>query len=161
MGIHSNYSTLFSYHFDTVLRLLDGAGKLSKEGYHDNPGFGHGSLHELFFHLLVTDCRWRTGMETGERMPVIRVTEYPDFSSIQAFYQNERKAWMSFLESLPEEDIESEARMVASNGEVGLIPRWRILTHVVLHGMQHAAEIAEILTLKGQSPGNIDFIFYD
>ena len=51
--------------------------------------------------------------------------------------------------------------MVASNGQVGMIPRWRILSHVVLHGMQHSAEIAELLTLKGQSPGDIDFIFYD
>jgi len=35
------------------------------------------------------------------------------------------------------------------------------LQHLILHGMQHHTEIAQLLTLKGQSPGDIDFIFYE
>jgi uncharacterized damage-inducible protein DinB len=37
---------------------------------------------------------------------------------------------------------------------------WRILQHVILHGMQHASEIAKRLTEFGHSPGNIDFIYF-
>jgi uncharacterized damage-inducible protein DinB len=43
---------------------------------------------------------------------------------------------------------------------VWTFPRWRVLQHLALHGMQHATEIAQLLTVKGQSPGDIDFIFY-
>jgi uncharacterized damage-inducible protein DinB len=39
--------------------------------------------------------------------------------------------------------------------------RWRILQHLVLHGMQHHTEIAHGLTVKGHSPGDIDFIFFE
>ncbi len=31
---------------------------------------------------------------------------------------------------------------------------------LVLHGMQHHAELALMLTQKGKPPGDIDFIFY-
>ena len=40
------------------------------------------------------------------------------------------------------------------------MPLWRVLQHLILHGMQHHAELAQLLTAKGQSPGNLDFIFF-
>jgi uncharacterized damage-inducible protein DinB len=49
----------------------------------------------------------------------------------------------------------------AAGGESAILPRWRIFQHLVLHGMQHHTELAQLLTAKGQSPGDIDFVFYD
>lgn len=134
MFLQTQLKTLFAYHFDVVLRLLSSAAQLKDADYHERTGYGHGSVHELLFHLLVTDLRWRTGLETGQRMPVYHPQDSPD--------------------------IQENATITSSSGEVGSIPPWRILHHLVLHGMQHAAELAEILTRKGQSPGNIDFIFF-
>lgn len=34
------------------------------------------------------------------------------------------------------------------------------LTHMVFHGMQHRSEAAVLLTNFGQSPGNIDLLYY-
>jgi uncharacterized damage-inducible protein DinB len=160
MFIQTQYKTLYAYHFDTVQRLLTGAAKLSEADYRANPGYGRGSIHDLLFHTLVTDLRWRAGLETGKRMPVLPAEEFPDVNSLQTFCENEKRAWLDYLAGLSDEDIAGDAIMTASSGETSAIPRWRILQHVVLHGMQHGAELAELLTLKGQSPGNIDFIFY-
>jgi uncharacterized damage-inducible protein DinB len=38
---------------------------------------------------------------------------------------------------------------------------WRILEHIVIHGVQHCTEISQLLTNKGHSPGDIDFLFYN
>jgi uncharacterized damage-inducible protein DinB len=158
--IHIQYKTLFAYHFDLIECLLSGAAKLSETDYLDDPGYGQGSIHKLLFHLLATDLRWRTGLQTGQRMPAVQPQDYPDLKSLQIFCDNEKHAWLDYLASLSEEDIAGDADMTRTSGKTQNIPRWRILMHVVLHGMQHGAELAELLTLKGQSPGNIDFIFY-
>jgi uncharacterized damage-inducible protein DinB len=34
------------------------------------------------------------------------------------------------------------------------------MLHVMLHGMQHFAEVAERLTRLGQSPSSIDFLYF-
>jgi uncharacterized damage-inducible protein DinB len=57
-------------------------------------------------------------------------------------------------------EIEAEMSLTDRRGRLWEIPRWRILQHVALHGMQHHAELAQLLTAAGQSPGDIDFIFY-
>jgi hypothetical protein len=62
---------------------------------------------------------------------------------------------------LPMPDTVSRKKVWASGpGRVFGSDRWQVLHHVVLHGMQHHAEIAAQLTSQGLSPGDIDFVFY-
>jgi uncharacterized damage-inducible protein DinB len=58
------------------------------------------------------------------------------------------------------DEIEGNLNLTDRHGTVWAIPRWRIIQHVILHGMQHHTELAQLLTAKGQSPGDIDFIFF-
>jgi uncharacterized damage-inducible protein DinB len=37
---------------------------------------------------------------------------------------------------------------------------WQILVHILYHSAQHRSEMAEMLTRYGQSPGDLDFVFY-
>jgi hypothetical protein len=69
-------------------------------------------------------------------------------------------AWRRLLEGLGADALEAEAELAAGPGRVMRIPRWRVLHHVILHGMQHHAEAAQILTRHDKSPGGLDFIFY-
>lgn len=58
MFIKSQFQTLFAYHWHTDQRLITYAAKLSEADYKDNPGYGHGSIHDLLFHVLRTDHGW-------------------------------------------------------------------------------------------------------
>ncbi len=40
------------------------------------------------------------------------------------------------------------------------LPMWQTLTQVMLHGIQHRAEAAVLLTRAGHSPGNMDYILW-
>ncbi len=74
------FETLFAYHWHTGTRMLDLASRLDEADYHEQTGYGQGSIHNILFHL-------------------------------------------------------------------------------VLHCMQHHTELAELLTRRGKSPGEIDFIY--
>jgi len=40
------------------------------------------------------------------------------------------------------------------------LPAWQTMSQVLMHGIQHRAEAAVLLTRAGQSPGNMDYILW-
>jgi uncharacterized damage-inducible protein DinB len=128
--------------------------------YKDRPGYGQGSIHDLFYHLMRTFNSWRRGLETGKRLSPLQAADFHNIELLRAGFQQEQSAWQALLDKLSAEEIESDIHLTTRTGELVGFPRWRILQHLVLHGMQHHAEIAQILTRRGKSPGDIDFIFF-
>jgi uncharacterized damage-inducible protein DinB len=157
----SQFQTLFAYHWHTTRQLLECAARLSDAEYKDNPGYGHGSIHDLLFHLLRSARNWRLTLESGQQPVSLKVEDFPGLESLQTGFAGEQAAWEGYLSALGEAEIDEAMELTNRRGETHLTPRWRALEHVVLHGMQHHSELAQLLTAKGQSPGNIDFIFYE
>lgn len=153
--------SLVRFHFATTFRLLKHASSFSESDYQQNPGYGHGSIHDLMFHILRTDRSWRTALETGRQQAGIRPEEFKTLASLQKGFEREQAAWQALLEQYSDQDIQASISLTGWDGNSWIIPRWRILHHVVLHGMQHQTEIAQLLSAKGESPGDIDFIFFD
>ncbi len=160
MCIENQFKTLFSYHWHTTQQLLDCAAKLSQDDYYWKPGEGRDSVHNVLLHILRADHGWREALFSGVQRAPLRRKDYPDLQALQAGFEHEQSAWSEYLDGLTEEQIKAEITLKRATGEAMTFIQWKILQHVVMHGMQHHAEIAELLTEKGQSPGNIDFLFY-
>ena len=160
MTTKSHIQTLFAYHWHTTQRLLDCAAKLEEVDIQENPGYGHGSIQDLLFHLLRTDSSWRLALETGRQLAPIQKENYTDLQSLRDGFQQEQGEWQALLNRLAVAEIESDIYLINWRGETVSMRRWEILHHLVLHDMQHHAELAQLLTNKGQSPGNLDFIFF-
>ena len=58
-------------------RLIACAARLSEADYLLNPGYGHGSIHDLLFHLLRTDQAWRLGLEMGKQVTPLPAERLP------------------------------------------------------------------------------------
>jgi uncharacterized damage-inducible protein DinB len=160
MTFKTQFEVLFAYHWHNTRRLMDLASRLSETDYKDSPGYGHGSIHDLFFHLLRTDQSWRMALQTGKQLSPLRPGDYPDLPTLARAVDAERQDWEDLLAGLSAADIEADVSLTSWRGNTYNIPRWRVLQHLVLHGMQHHAELAHLLTAIGQSPGDLDFIFY-
>jgi uncharacterized damage-inducible protein DinB len=157
----SQFNTLFAYHWHTTSHLLSLAEQLSDEDCRENPGYGHGSIHDLLFHILRTDYGWRMGLETGAQQPPLRPGDFPTFEALKTGFDLEHQAYQALLDGWSAEEIEGNYDMTNHRGKTYNMSRWRVLQHLILHGMQHHTEIAHLLTLKGKSPGDIDFIFFE
>lgn len=160
MSDKTQIQTLFAYHWHTNRHMMACAAGLDEADYRQNPGYGHGSIHDLLVHLLRTDQSWRLALETGKQLPAAQPEDFPDLKALETGFAGEQAAWETLLDGFSEDQIEANVDLTNWRGDVVTFPRWRILQHLVLHGMQHHSELAQLLTTKGQPPGDIDYIFF-
>lgn len=151
---------MFEYHFTITCKLLELAGELEEALVKEVPAGGHRSVHDLLFHLLATDRSWRLGLEVGSQPEWLKRESHADLASLRDLLDREEAAWDQYWTTLPEAGIEESVEISAGDGRVMPFPRWKVAHHLLLHGMQHHAEIAQLLSQYGKSPGDIDFIFY-
>ena len=154
-----HYKTLFAYQNATMQRLLTCAAQLDEADYREHPGFGHGGLHDIFVHILAASWIWRTMLETGQMARFSR-RRFPDRASLQAQFDLEMAAWQAYLDQLDPAELDKTLSLKTPRGREYVMPHWQLLQHLILHGMQHAAEVAHLLTLKGHSPGDIDLLLF-
>ncbi|MGD8462986.1 MAG: DinB family protein [Anaerolineae bacterium] len=159
MNSNGQFLTLYSYHFDTTYRLIALVEALPATSY-PSPEDGAPSTVDMLYHILDTGRGWRIALETGRRPERLRREDYADLAALKRGFEQEQAAWEAFLTGLDEDQIGGEIELQAGPDRVFRFGRWQVLYHVVLHGMQHHAEIAALLTDQGLSPGDIDFIFY-
>ena len=156
----TQFETLFAYHWHATRHLIDCAGRLDEPVYHANPGYGHGSIHDLLFHLLRAIRSWRIALESGQQQAGIQPGDFTTLQDLAVGFADEQAAWTTYLTTLKDAEIDSDITLINWRGEPWTFPLWRVLQHLILHGMQHHTEIAQLLTAQGQSPGDIDFIFF-
>ena len=114
----------------------------------------------IFLHLLAADRGWRIGLETGQQTRPLDPDQRFDLPRLQTEFEQEAAAWAAYLEDCDDALLAADIDLNTLRGHTRSFPRWRILQHLLLHGMQHHAELAQLLTQAGHSPGDLDFIFY-
>jgi uncharacterized damage-inducible protein DinB len=140
----------YDFHFDETRRLLEVARRLPEDRF--------GGIQHIFAHILGADRFWRS-VVTGE----LRSDHVPfDDASIVgliALTAAERVSWDKVFVLMDDnrliERVERTLPFGAFSFTIG-----QAMQHVILHGHQHHAEIAHLLTEAGHSPGDVDFFDY-
>jgi uncharacterized damage-inducible protein DinB len=155
-----HYQILFAYCWHTTEQLLDKAALLDESDLHADSGNGHGSIHGIFFHLLATLRGWRIGLETGVQPPRLQPDGFESLITVRAGLAEENERWQTLVAALNDAEVDGPIASLTKAGDPAPLEYWRAFQHLILHNMQHYSEIAKMLTDKGQSPGDLDFIFY-
>lgn len=156
MFTHKQFQTLFDFHWHTTIKLVNDAINISGE----NDNTGNGTIYSIAAHLLRVDVSWRHAIEHGAYQHGIKPSDYPDLTSLIRGFEAEREAWRAMLAALSPEAIEGNITLTDWSKRKMTVGLWQLLHHVLMHGMQHHSEIAELLTQKGHSPGDIDLLFF-
>ncbi len=146
---------LFDYSYAATARVLDAASRLGPGAFvGPAPVHGCASLRDVLVHTLDAEQRWREGLRTGrdDAAADLQPEAFPDVSTLARAWRADEERMRAWLATLDDAALNAPA----ANGT----PLWRCLAHVVNHGTQHRSEAAMMLTHWGQSPGELDLIYY-
>jgi uncharacterized damage-inducible protein DinB len=133
---------------------------VTNEQFLAGASFPHSGLRGTLTHTLFAEWIWRHRWEGTS--PVIRLKpeDFPRFESLRARWMDEEKLLMSFVDKVTDEKLNSHFLYTATNGSPYERILWHTMLHLVNHGTQHRSEAAALLTDFGQSPGDIDFVYF-
>ncbi|MEK6222307.1 MAG: DinB family protein [Chloroflexota bacterium] len=160
MNIKNYFLQLHGYNGWANQLILKTAQDLTEEQFEKNTTHSHGSFRDTLYHNYGAEWFWRERMQGGPSTAFIEKEEFSDLNTIKTYYSQEANDMKVYIDSLAEDDFSKEFIYKNSKGDKHSQIISDILTHVVVHGMQHRSELAIMLTGYGHSPGNIDFVVY-
>jgi len=156
-----NIQLLYNYNYWASAKILLAATNLNQEQLLAPVAFPNGNLRGTLIHVIGSEWIWRLRCDEGISPPGFPDPEdYPDFEAVLGRFQEEEGKIRAYLSRLTDEALNDTITYQDLKGRENTQQLWTILTHVVMHGMQHRAEAAAILTEFGHSPGDIDLIMY-
>jgi uncharacterized damage-inducible protein DinB len=119
------------------------------------------SLRGTLVHTLGVEWMWFQRLTKNVSPTALWApSDFPTLGSVEARWASEQALWLDFIAGLTDEACLRDKTYTLLNGGTVTDKLWMALDHVVNHGTQHCAEMAQMLTDCGKSPGNIDFIYY-
>jgi uncharacterized damage-inducible protein DinB len=152
MGI-DRYRHLYEYHFTLNRRMWDYCiENLSMEQMLADIGISHGSIRNLFVHIMGVDNRWFSHFRKVEDPGHPNPEDFPNIDLIRKRWYAVEEQMREVLNGLNDEDL----------GEIyqGPMKVWHVLSHVVNHGTHHRAQLSDMLRHHGLKPLPQDYIFY-
>lgn len=159
--LKNQLTTLFVYNDWANGRILAAAEKINAEQLTAPTPDSHHNLRETLLHILDAEWIWRTRCQE-RTSPTNWPSEagYATLAAIRQRWAKEEQKLRAYLAGLTDEDLRQVIPYQTTSGEQFENLLSDILSHLVLHGMQHRSEAAAMLTRFGRSPGDIDLITY-
>jgi uncharacterized damage-inducible protein DinB len=153
--------TLVDYNAWATSHVLDAVARLEPGQFTATPNSNTASLQSILVHALSAERLWRVRLQAGISPSMPNVDDIPDVDSLRELWHEEASAFREYLTTLDDGAMEESAQFRRFSGELSdPIARWVVVTQLVTHGTQHRSEAATVLTAYGQSPGDLDFLFF-
>ena len=151
----------FEYNHWANLRLLYCAAKVTADQWAAPDDYSRGSLHEAMFHILRVEEGWLYFCQHGERGKGLQeIDQFPTPDSLRPYADQQLATQKALIENVDEAGLTKTLVARGGDGEEYTMVIWQVLTHVLYHSAQHRSEAAALLTAYGQSPGDLDFLFF-
>lgn len=155
-------SKQFEYNYWANGRIFEKAALVSTDDMQTVSIVEGRSLQQVMAHMVRIEKVWRLLARDGEIDPSQLPSEemLGTVEAMQKFAAQEEKEMRAMLLSLSEDELTEQINITRWDGvQVGMT-RWHMLVHLATHSMQHRTEAAVLLTQYGQSPGDLDFLFF-
>lgn len=156
---------MYDYNFWANGLIFRAGEGLTPDQFIQDDAYSHKSLRQVLVHILFAEWVWLqriTGisLNQSEISATLQPEDFPTLQDLHLRWFDEELAMQEYLASLTDKNLLKTFTYENTKGLAFEHTIMDILTHVVLHGMQHRSEAAQILTNMGHSPGDLDFVRY-
>jgi uncharacterized damage-inducible protein DinB len=139
-----HFRELYEYHFSLNRKVWDElVMPLSKAQFLQELPYSVGSIRNQCVHVMNIDDRWFSGLR-GEEVPgFANPVYYGTREKIRAEWDAVEAKQRDYLARLADADLETPM------GGDETFRVWRVLQHVLLHGMDHRAQMLAMLNGMG------------
>ncbi len=148
----------YDFHFDETRRLLELARSLPEKRFVAKNQYSSGGIQATFAHLLGADRFWR-GVLSGSMEIAEDILDETSLDGLIAWNESERVNWSKYIAGLDDDKLVERVERELPFGNFSFT-LGQAMQHVILHGLQHHTEIAQLLTEVGHSPGDVDYFKY-
>lgn len=154
-GGAEHFRSLIGYNQYANEQVLKFAEPLSDEQFQKQFAENYGSVGGTLLHILGAQIVW-TRRWTGMPIP----PEPEERSELSAAFAESHEQLREFAETLTDDDWGRVLDYKDSKGNPYRRPMGRLVTHLVNHGTYHRGELSLMLTHFGNSPGDLDYVYY-
>jgi uncharacterized damage-inducible protein DinB len=153
----SDVMSLIDYMYWANERILDAADHLSTEAFLATTSLTTRSLRATLVHELDVEWSWRLNLEglLTEATEELRPDDYANLAAIREHWRRDEAEMRAWLDAMTDADMEAP---VASELSRDSRPLWQYLGHIVFHAAQQQSDAATLLTIAGQSPGELGYL---
>jgi uncharacterized damage-inducible protein DinB len=151
---------LYDYGYWANNKLFQLISQLAPEQFTQPVAGSYGSIKNTLVHALSAEWGWLArcgGQERGQRL---NPDNYPTAESLVEAWTKVDGYVREFLSKLKDEDLARTAEYMNSRGEGRSMPLGELMQHAATHGVHHRGQVALLLRMLGQEPGNIDMLIY-
>jgi len=152
---------LFNHLYWVRDRLLEAAARLPPERFVSPDTVATRDLRATLVHELDVESSWRRRLrgapaETWGPDAELRPADFPTVGTLAERWRRDEAEMRAWLAGLSDEALSA---VWSDAGEPGF-PLWFYLVHVQTHALQQFSDAATLLARAGQSPGELDFLWY-
>jgi len=153
----ADVQSLFDYMYWVNRRLLDAAARLSAADFVKTEALTTRDLRSTLVHELDVEWSWRLRLQgrSDEDEAELRPEDYPDLAALRSHWERDKAEMRAWLATLTDEDF---ARIITPEPMKHPFALWQYLTHILMHAAQQQADAATLLSLAGQSPGELGYL---
>ena len=152
---------LYDYGYWANKKLLAVVSQLTPEQFTRTVAGSYGSVRNTMVHTLSAEWGWLDRCGGHERGLALKGDDYPTVESLVETWVNVEGWVRAFLAELKDEELDRKVEYKNPRGETRSMPLGELMQHGANHGVHHRGQIALLLRMLDQVPGNVDLLFYD
>jgi uncharacterized damage-inducible protein DinB len=147
--------TLVAYHAALHERLWGSVAQLSDAQLVADDAYAHGSIRNQLVHVAVVETRWLRGLQGDPQARGFDLdpADYPTRDACRELWQATARALPAYVASLSDQELRATAPGMGESV-------WQVLLHLVIHGVDHRAQLLRLLHDHGAPTFPQDFIMY-